>query len=44
MAANSRTILSRVFHFAKRLQPTPAASKAEMLQTAMSLPVTTPEP
>ena len=40
MAASSRTILSRVFHFAYLLPPIPIASSAEMIQTVMSVAVT----
>ena len=40
MAANSRTSLSRVFHFAYLLKPMPSARSTEMTQTVMSVEVT----
>ena len=40
IAASSRTNLLRVFHFAYLLEPIPIASRAEMIQTVMSVPVT----
>jgi len=41
IAASSRTNLLRVFHFAYLLEPIPIASSAEMIQTVMSVPLTT---
>ena len=40
MAAKSRTNLLRVFHFAYLLKPMPTARSAEMIQTVMSVVVT----
>ena len=40
IAASSRTSLSRVFHFAYLLKPMPIARSAEMVQTVMSVAVT----
>ena len=41
IAASSRTNLLRVFHFAYLLEPIPIASSAEMIETVMSVPLTT---
>jgi hypothetical protein len=39
IAASSRRILSRVFFFSYRLQATPAARRAQIIQTAIDVPV-----
>src|SRR5439155_20538889 len=41
MAARSRTSLLRVLHFAYLLEPIPIARSAEMIQTVISVVVTT---